>query len=108
MAHFMIDYSPNLEGKLDIAGFCDTIRTAAIETRVFPVAGIRVRASACTHVSIADGNPDHAFLDMSVRLRAGRANDAKEAATAHIFAAAQAYCSDLLETSSCLAPLLDL
>lgn len=100
MAHFMIDYSPNLEARLDIAGFCDTIRLAAIETGVFPTAGIRVRATACNHVSMADGNIDHAFLDMSIRLRAGRAQDAKEAATAHIFQAAEAYCSELLQSSS--------
>ena len=100
MAHFMIDYSPNLQGKLDIAGFCNTVRIAAIETGVFPTAGIRVRATACDHVSMADGNPDHSFLDMSIRLRGGRTDDAKEAATAHIFAAAEAFCADLLNTSS--------
>ena len=38
MPHFHIDYSPNLEERLDIAGFCDTVRVAAIETGVFPVA----------------------------------------------------------------------
>ena len=100
MAHFMIDYSPNLQGKLDIAGFCNTVRIAAIETGVFPAAGIRVRATACDHVSMADGNPDHSFLDMSIRLRGGRTDDAKEAATAHIFAAAEAFCADHLNTSS--------
>lgn len=100
MAHFMIDYSKNLEDRLDMAVFCDTIRNAAIETGILPVAGIRVRASAADHVSMADGNPDHAFLDLSVRLRAGRSQDAKETATAHIFAAAEAFCEDILETSS--------
>jgi len=100
MAHFMIDYSPNLDARLDIADFCDTIRLAAIETCVFPAAGIRVRATACNHFSMADGNPDHAFLDVSIRLRAGRSQDAKDAATAHIFQAAESYCSELLQSSS--------
>lgn len=100
MAHFMIDYSPNLEGRLDIAGFCDAIRKAAIETGVFPVAGIRVRATAVSYVSMADGNTDHAFLDMSIRLRGGRAQEAKEAATAHIFQIAETYCADVLKNTS--------
>ena len=100
MPHFQIDYSPNLESRLDIAGLCRALCDAARETGLFPPAGIRVRATACTHVVIADGNPDHAFLDLSVRLRAGRAPEARKQATARIFAAAEAYCAEVLETSS--------
>jgi len=98
--HIQIDYSPNLEARLDVAGLCRVLRDAAVETGILPLAGIRVRATACTHVVIADGNPDHAFLDVSLRLRGGRSDQAKAEATAHIFAAAEAYCAQVLETSS--------
>ncbi len=100
MPHLMIDYSPNLEARLDIAGMCRVLRDAAAATGILPLAGIRVRATACTHVVIADGNPDHAFLDISLRLRGGRAPEARARATEAIFAAAEAYCADLLATSS--------
>lgn len=100
MPHIQIDYSPNLETRLDVAGLCRALRDAAVETGILPLAGIRVRATACTHVVIADGNPDHAFLDISLRLRAGRSDDAKAQATAHIFARAEAFCADLLAGSS--------
>lgn len=100
MPHFHIDYSPNLESRLDIAGLCRTIRDAAVETGLFPLAGIRIRATACTHVVMADGNPDHAFLDLSVRLRAGRTDEAKKAATQTIFAAMEAYCAEVMATTS--------
>lgn len=100
MPHIQIDYSPNLEARLDVAGLCRTLRDAAVETGILPLAGIRVRATACTHVVIADGNPDHAFLDISLRLRAGRSDKAKADATAHIFAAAETYCAKVLATSS--------
>ena len=100
MPHVMIDYSPNLEARLDIAGLCRVVRDAAAATGILPLAGIRVRAVACTHVVIADGNPDHAFLDISLRLRAGRTPEAKARATKAIFAAAEAWCADLLATSS--------
>jgi 5-carboxymethyl-2-hydroxymuconate isomerase len=99
MPHLMIDYSPNLEARLDVAGLCRILRDAAVETGVFPLAGIRVRATACSHVVIADGQPDHAFLDLSVRLRAGRTAEAKVQATAHIFAAAEAFCAEVLASS---------
>lgn len=100
MPHIQIDYSPNLEERLDLAGLCRVLRDAAAETGILPLAGIRVRATACNHVVIADGNPDHAFLDISLRLRGGRSAKAKAEATAHIFAAAEAYCADVLERSS--------
>ncbi|MCR9127173.1 MAG: 5-carboxymethyl-2-hydroxymuconate Delta-isomerase [Rhodobacteraceae bacterium] len=93
MPHVMIDYSPNLEPLLDMAALCDALRRAAGETGVFPMAGIRVRATACTHVSIADGAPGNGFVDISVRLRGGRSDAAKQAATQHIFAAAEAFCA---------------
>ena len=100
MPHVMIDYSPNLEARLDIAGLCRVLRDAAAATGILPLAGIRVRATACTHVVIADGNPDHAFLDISVRLRAGRSAEDKARASAAIFAAAEAFCAEVLNTSS--------
>ena len=100
MPHIHIDYSPNLEARLDIAALCRVLRDAAVETGVLPPAGIRVRATACTHVVIADGNPDHAFLDISLRLRAGRSTEDKARATAHIFAAAETFCAEALATSS--------
>ena len=100
MAHFQIDYSPNLEARVDILGLCRVIRDAAAATGVFALAGIRVRATACSHVVMADGNPDHAFLDLSVRLRGGRSDDDKKSATQAIFTAMETYCASAMETSS--------
>lgn len=100
MPHFQIDYSPNLEERLDIAGLLTVIRDAAVETGVFPAAGIRIRATPCAYVVMADGNPDHAFLDLSVRLRGGRTLETRKAATAVIFAATEAYCAQVMATSS--------
>jgi len=100
MPHIQIDYSPNLEQRLDIAGLCQVLRDAAVATGILPLAGIRVRATACTHVMIADGDPGHAFLDISLRLRGGRSDEAKRRATEQIFAAAEAFCAEVLATSS--------
>lgn len=102
MPHIQIDYSPNLEGRLDIAALCRVLRDAAVETGVLPLAGLRVRATPCAHVVIADGHPDHAFADISVRLRAGRSAEDKARATAHLFAAAERHCAEVLATSSFL------
>ena len=105
MPHFHIDYSANLEERLDIAVFCCILRDAAMDTGLFPLAGIRVRALKADHVVMADGNPDHAYLDLSIRLRAGRDPQAKADAVAHIFDAAQRFCADLLANSSFMLSL---
>lgn len=97
MPHFHIDYSANLEPDVDIAALCNRVRVAAIETGVFPMAGVRVRAIPCHHYSIADGDPKHAYLDVSIRLRGGRPQDAKEAATDHVFNALKDFLHPVLE-----------
>ena len=86
--------------RLDVAGLCRVLRDAAVATGVLPLAGIRVRAIRADHVVIADGNADHAYLDISVRLRGGRSDTAKADATAAIFAAAEAYCSEVMASTS--------
>lgn len=100
MPHLHLDYSPNLAARLDIAALCRVLADAAAATGVFPVAGIRVRAVAASHVHIADGNPDHAYLDLSVRLRGGRDLATRQAATQAIFAALEAFCAPVMATSS--------
>jgi len=89
MPHIALDYSANLEQLVDMPALCDQLRITAIETGVFPLAGVRVRAFSATHTSIADGNEQHAYLDISVRLRAGRDLDTRKAATQAIFSAAE-------------------
>ncbi|TDK46805.1 5-carboxymethyl-2-hydroxymuconate Delta-isomerase [Antarcticimicrobium luteum] len=100
MAHLMVDYSANVEDWVDMAAFCDTLRLAAIETGALPMPGIRVRAMRADHVSIADGDPDHGYIDISVRLRGGRDLDTRKAATAHIFAAAEQVLKPVMATRS--------
>lgn len=100
MPHFIIDYSANLEDALDWPAFCDLLRRTAIDTGVFPMAGIRVRAFRADHVSIADGDAQHGYIDLSVRLRAGRDLDTRKRATAAIFAAAEEFLKPVMATRS--------
>ena len=90
MPHLSFEYSANLEERLDVAALCIVLRDAAVETGVFPKAGIRVRAIRAAHVLIADGNPQHAFLDLTVRLRAGRSAPDKARAAEQIFTSSSA------------------
>ena len=98
MPHLILDYSANMEDRTDIAGLCDCLRLAAVETGVFPEAGVRVRAFKADHVSIANGNSNNGYIDISVRLREGRDQDTRAKVTQHIFSAAEAYLGPVLES----------
>lgn len=100
MPHILLDYSPNMKDRTDIAELCNTLRRAAIATGVFPMPGIRVRAICVDHVSIADGDPAHGYIDISVRLRAGRDLDTRRAAAEAIFAAARDHLAPALAQHS--------
>jgi 5-carboxymethyl-2-hydroxymuconate isomerase len=91
MPHFTIEYSANLEPRLDMATVVEVVRRAAVETGIFPLGGIRVRAVRCEHYAIADGDPSFGFLDMVLRLGEGRDLATRQKAGEHIFKALSAH-----------------
>ncbi|MCK7615386.1 5-carboxymethyl-2-hydroxymuconate Delta-isomerase [Roseibium sediminicola] len=100
MPHITLEYSANLEEKVDLQALCDHLRAEAATIDALPMPGLRVRAIRCDHYSIADGDPKHAFIDISVRLRAGRSDAVKQDATERLFQAAKAFLEPVLTTSS--------
>ena len=95
MPHFTIEYSGNLDGHVDMGAVVELVRKAAVETGIFPLGGIRVRAIRCEHYAIADGQKHFAFLDMVLRLGEGRDLAARKKAGEHIFKALSAYLDPL-------------
>ena len=91
MPHFTIEYSANLDDRVDIGKTCEIVRKAAVETGIFPLGGIRLRAIRCEHFAIADGNPKLAFLDMVLRLGEGRDLATRQKAGEHVFKALSAH-----------------
>ncbi len=53
MPHFTIEYSANLDTRVDMGEVVEIVRKAAVETGIFPLGGIRVRAIRCEHYAIA-------------------------------------------------------
>ena len=91
MPHFTLEYSANLDSRIDMGKVCEVVRKAAIETGIFPIGGTRVRAVRCEHYAIADGNSNFSFLDMVLRLGEGRDLPARQKAGEHIFKALSTY-----------------
>ena len=99
MPHFSIEYSANLDERLDMAEVCEIVRKAAGETGIFPIGGIRVRAIRCEHYAIADGKPDYGFLAMLLRLGEGRDLAARQRAVEHVFKTLSAHLDPIFASS---------
>ena len=91
MPHFTIEYSANLDERVDMGRVVELVRKAAVETGIFPLGGIRVRAIKCEHFAIADGNAHLGFLAMVLRLGEGRDLATRKKAGEHIFKVLSAY-----------------
>lgn len=100
MPHLMIDYSANIEPDIDMSRLCEHLRAIAAEIEAFPIAGLKVRAVRVDHYAIADGNPAHGFIDISVRIREGRDLETKKQAVDAIFNAANDFVSPIMQKRS--------
>ncbi|MHB0774932.1 hypothetical protein [Halomonas sp. WWR20] len=90
MPHLHIEYSPNLEGRVDMDDVCRAAWKAMKDIELFPLAGIRVRAFAADHCIVADDHPDNDFIAMTLSVGAGRETAALKAAGDRIFSAVRA------------------
>ena len=100
MPHLMIDYSVNVEPDVDIGALCDTLRNVAASIDAFPLAGVKVRAVRVDHYAIADGNSEHGFIDISVRIREGRDMQTKQNAAQKLFDAANEFVAGVMQRRS--------
>jgi 5-carboxymethyl-2-hydroxymuconate isomerase len=99
MPHFTIEYSANLDAQIDMGKVVELVRKAAVETGIFPLGGIRVRAIRCEHYAIADGQKNFGFLDMVLRLGEGRDLATRKQAGEHIFKALSAHLDPVFANS---------
>ena len=100
MAHATVEWTENLLGDLDLASL---LRLIATEMRdrsggVFPVGGIRVRGVRVCDYVIADGaGSDDAFINIQVKMGAGRPAEFRREFFDRLFAAVRAELGDLFE-----------
>mgnify|MGYP001448060395 FL=1 len=72
MAHLILQYSCELEKKYDFQDLANNLRKVMVETTLFPVGGIRVRALPTQINSIADGDSLNVYVDLVLRMGSGR------------------------------------
>lgn len=87
MAHFILEYSDNIDaGTLQVQALFEKLHAAARDSGIFPYKGIRSRAYPCHEYRMADGNPRHMFVHLSVLLGPGRSMEEKEGVAKQFFA----------------------
>lgn len=100
MAHATVEWTANLEGEFDLAGLLSLIAAEMRERSggVFPVGGIRVRGHRLDDYVIADGlGGDDAFINIDVKMGAGRDAAFKQAFFTRLFEAVKAYLGELFD-----------
>jgi len=86
MAHAVVEWTSNLEGEADIHGLLELIAAVMRNSGgVFPWGGIRVRAIKLDDYVIADGKADDAFVNVTVKMSAGRSAEFKAAFFTDLF-----------------------
>jgi 5-carboxymethyl-2-hydroxymuconate isomerase len=78
MPHIAVEYSANLDAKIDMVALCSDIKRTLLATGLFELGAVRVRAFAAEVYAITDDHPANAFADVSVRMGAGRSHADKK------------------------------
>ena len=101
MPHQIIEYSANLESRLDIQSLVDGMHEAAMGIDGLPLGGLRTRAARRDIYQVADQQPDNAFVHMILKLGHGRPEEKRQAFGEALFATL----CELLEPVSSTSPL---
>ncbi|MEI2383682.1 5-carboxymethyl-2-hydroxymuconate Delta-isomerase [Breoghania sp. JC706] len=97
MPHFTMEYSANLDRRVDMGELCEEVRKTMLATGAFEAGAVRVRAVRCEAYAIADAMEENAFIDMVLRM-APRPDEVQKAVGEQIFAAAEAFLAPLFNT----------
>lgn len=98
MPHMIIDHSANVADTLEMTGFCQFVHDAMVQTGMFELGGIRVRAHRADHYVVADGHPANGYIHMTLRIGVGRSLDDRKRAGDAIFDAVTEYLAEQFST----------
>ncbi|SDR19992.1 5-carboxymethyl-2-hydroxymuconate isomerase [Rhizobiales bacterium GAS113] len=99
MPHIVIEYSANLETRIELRELVCKAHEAALASGVFEVGGLRTRCARRDIYRIADGHPDNSFVTVNVRIGHGRDEATRHRAGKMIFEAVCAHLSCVYATT---------
>lgn len=84
MPHLTLEYTDNLS--FDVQTLLRRLHTELVATGAISLKGIKSRAIRHTQYCIADGNPEYAFVHVSLVIREGRPVEVKKEASQRVMA----------------------
>ena len=99
MPHVVVEYSANLDDRLDIPALLRHLHACALSTGVFPPGGTRTRAARREYYCVADEHPDNAFINVMMRIGHGRDMETRRRAAQSVFDALRAFTSEAFDKS---------
>lgn len=99
MPHLIVEYSANVEALIALDSLLDKLHASALETGVFPLGGLRVRAHRTDAYRIADKAPENGFVHVTALIGHGRTLEVQQRAGEHLMATLTAHLDGLYKTS---------
>jgi 5-carboxymethyl-2-hydroxymuconate isomerase len=96
MAHLIVEMSDTVAGSTDSDELCEALHRGMVETGIFPLAGIRVRAYRADACAIADEHPSNGFVALTLIVGHGRTKADLAVAGEIVFTAAKQHLHDWL------------
>ena len=101
MPHLIVEYSSNLEDRVDPRALVRAVHDAGVATGAFELKSVRTRAERRDVYVLANGDPDNAFVTVAVRILRGRDEETRRRVGEAIF---NAVCRHLQRVSD-VSPL---
>ncbi|MEM7019153.1 MAG: 5-carboxymethyl-2-hydroxymuconate isomerase [Pseudomonadota bacterium] len=99
MPHQIIEYSTNLEDKLDIDGLIAALHACAASLEPLPLGGLRTRAYPTNRYRIADCHADNGFIAVYLRIGKGRTEETRIEVGETLFKTLCDYVQPVFDTS---------
>lgn len=91
MPHLTIEHSANLASEAEMQRFCEVLHRTLLESGLFELGAVRVRALPALTYVIADRLPENAFADLRLRIGQGRSEVERRALGQRLMAAAEQF-----------------
>ena len=86
MPHLIVEYSANVEEKIALDRLLDKLHASAVQSGIFPLGGLRVRAVRMDRYRIADCHPDNGYVHLTAIVGHGRPLDVRRRVGEELFA----------------------
>jgi len=96
MPHIIVEYTDNIKTEANISSLLKKLNMVLISrSNIFPIGGIRSRATLLHDYCVADGTEDDAFVHVMLKIGAGRSEKDKKETCDELFEVIKGHFAEL-------------